>query len=143
KVTNNGVEWRHHTGHGIAELTPPRDLVQRLEVLPQSYLADRKVTQSLKLATTPAKGAERLRAALTDENESSWPDAHYLAPLHPVLEWASDRALASLGRNEVFAVRGDVEAATVLLLGTLTNRRGQVVAASWLTVQFPDLDSPD
>ena len=54
-----------------------------------------------------------------------------------MLDWAADRALASLGRNEVFAVRGDVDDPTVLLLGTLTNRRGQVVSAAWLTVQFP------
>ena len=139
-TTNNGVEWRHHEAFGTAELVPPRDLVQRLEVLPQSYLTDRKVTQKLQLATTAVRGKARLAAALADENDSSWPDAHYLAPLHPVLEWASDRALSKLGRNEVFAVRGDVEAPTVLLLGTLTNRRGQVVAASWLTAQFPAPD---
>ena len=50
-----------------------------------------------------------------------------------MLDWAADRALAILGRNEVFAVRGAVDAPTVLLLGTLTNRRGQVVSAPWLT----------
>jgi len=134
---NDGVEWRHHEAFGTAELVPPRDLVQRLEVLPQSYLTDRRVIEKLQLATTPERGKARLAAALADESDSSWPDAHYLAPLHPVLEWASDRALAKLGRNEVFAVRGDVDAPTVLLLGTLTNRRGQVVAASWLLVEFP------
>lgn len=140
-VSDHGVQWRHQSGYGTAELVPPSDLVQRLEVLPQSYLADRKVTQRLVLATTLAQGRARHAAALADENDSSWPDAHYLAPLHPVLEWASDRALASLGRNEVFAVRGDVASPTVLLLGTLTNRRGHVVAASWLTAEFPDPNS--
>ncbi len=90
-------------------------------MLPQSYLADRKVTDHLVLATTRARGQDRLAAALADDKPTSWPDAHYLGPLHPVLDWAADRALASLGRNEVFAVRGDVDAPTVLLLGTLTN----------------------
>ena len=136
-TTNDGVAWRHHEAFGTAELVPPRDLVQRLDVLPQGYLTDRRVVEKLQLATTPERGKARLAAALADKVGSSWPDAHYLAPLHPVLEWASDRALAQLGRNEVFAVRGAVEAPTVLLLGTLTNRRGQVVAASWLTAQFP------
>jgi superfamily II DNA or RNA helicase len=138
--SNNGVAWRPNNKFGTAELVPPRDLVQRLEVLPQSYLADRRVTEKLVLATTPTRGKDRLAAALRDDSDSTWPDAHYLSPLHPVLDWASDRALASLGRNEVFAVRGDVESPTVLLLGTLTNRRGQVVAAAWLTAEFP---SPD
>ncbi|MEV4344991.1 helicase-related protein [Actinoplanes sp. NPDC049596] len=136
-LSNNGVAWRRDAAFGTAELTPPPDLVQRLDVLPQSYLADRRVTEKLVLATTVARGMDRLTEALRDDNGSSWPDAHYLSPLHPVLDWASDRALAGLGRNEVFAVRGDVEDPTVLLLGTLTNRRGQVVSATWLTAAFP------
>ncbi|MEV7989042.1 helicase-related protein [Micromonospora sp. NPDC085948] len=135
--SNNGVAWRRNTAFGTAELTPPPDLVQRLDVLPQSYLADRRVTDRLVLATTLARGKDRLEQALRDDTGSSWPDAHYLSPLHPVLDWASDRALAGLGRNQVFAVRSDVDDPTVLLLGTLTNRRGQVVSAAWLTVEFP------
>jgi superfamily II DNA or RNA helicase len=137
-----GVGWRRDEAFGTAELTPPPDLVQRLEVLPQTYLADRKVTRRLMLATTLARGKERLAAALRDDSDSTWPDAHYLGPLHPVLDWAADRALASLGRNEVFAVRGTVDAPTVLLLGTLTNRRGQVVSAAWLTAEFPNPEAP-
>lgn len=133
----NGVAWRRDDAFGTAELVPPRDLVQRLDVLPQSYLADRRVTDKLVLATTSTRGKDRLTAALRDDSDSTWPDAHYLGPLHPVLDWASDRALASLGRNEVFAVRGEVDGPTVLLLGTLTNKRGQVVAAAWLTAEFP------
>jgi superfamily II DNA or RNA helicase len=142
KPTQAGVGWRWDDAFGTAELTPPPDLVQRLEVLPQSYLADRKVTQRLVLATNPARGKERLAEALRDDSDSTWPDAHYLSPLHPVLDWAADRALASLGRNEVFAVHGAVDAPTVLLLGTLTNRRGQVVSAAWLTAEFPTPDTP-
>lgn len=135
--SNSGVSWCHHVNDGIAELIPPKDLVQRLEVLPQTYLHDRKVTEKLTLATTAARGTDRLTAALRNKEGSNWPDAHFLGPLHPVLDWAADQALSTLGRNEVFAVRGYVDAPTVLLLGTLTNRRGQVVAASWLTVEFP------
>ena len=137
-----GVGWRRDKAFGTVELTPPPDLVQRLEVLPQAYLADRRVTERLVLATTLARGKDRLAEALRDDSDSSWPDAHYLGPLHPVLDWAADRALAALGRNEVFAVRGAVDAPTVLLLGTLTNRRGQVVSAAWLTAEFPAPDDP-
>ncbi len=139
---NAGVGWRRDETFGTATLIPPRDLVQRLEVLPQSYLADRRITERLVLATTQVRGLNRLDEALRDDSDSTWPDAHYLGPLHPVLDWASDQALASLDRNEVFAVRGDVETPTVLLLGTLTNRRGQVVAAAWLTAEFPDPVDP-
>ena len=132
-----GVGWAKDAAFGTARLVPPKDLCRRLEVLPQAYLSARAVTEQLVLATTPARGRERVREALTDASSSSWPDAHYLSPLHPVLEWAADRALARLGRNEVFAGRGPGDGPTVLLQGTLTNRRGQVVAASWLAVEFP------
>jgi superfamily II DNA or RNA helicase len=142
KAGNDGVHWRVDTNFGTAELVPPADLAQRLDVLPQSYLADRKVTEKFVLATTKARGQDRLAAALSDEKKTSWPDAHYLAPLHPVLDWAADRALASLSRNEVFTVRGGVEHPTVLLLGTLTNRRGHIVASTWLTVAFPNVENP-
>ncbi|MDO5498954.1 MAG: helicase-related protein [Propionibacteriaceae bacterium] len=132
----NGVNWREHAHHGTVEFTPPTDLRQRLEVLPQSYLRDRKVTETLKLATTTQRGKQLLADALTDETDSSWPEAHYLSPLHPVLEWAADRSLASLGRNEIFTVRGQVDYPTFAVLGTLTNLRGQVVAASWIAVEW-------
>lgn len=140
RPARGGVGWRRDAAFGTVELTPPSDLVQRLEVLPQTYLADRRITERLVLATTLARGKDRLEAALRDDSESTWPDAHYLGPLHPVLDWAADRALAALGRNEVFAVRGAVDAPTVLLLGTLTNRRGQLVSAAWLTAEFPAPD---
>lgn len=136
-----GVGWVRDADFGTAELTPPPDLVQRLEVLPQSYLKDRQVTNRLVLATTTQRGQARLKAALLDRSGSSWPDAHYLSPLHPVLDWAADRALAKLGRGEIFAVRSTVEDPTVLLLGTLTNKYGRVVAASWATVLFPNLNN--
>ena len=134
---DGGVGWRRDDRFGTAELVPPADLAQRLDVLPQSYLADRDVTRRLVLATTKTRGQDRLAAALADQSDSTWPDAHYLGPLHPVLDWAADRALASLNRNEIFAVRGDVSAPTMLLVGTLTDRRGHVVAATWLTVRIP------
>ena len=111
-------------------------------MLPQTYLADRKVAALFKLVTSKARGKALLDDALTDESKSSWPEAHYLGPLHPVIDWAADRAMASLGRNQVFAVRGDVEHPTIALLGTLTNRRGQVVASSYLTAEFPNPANP-
>lgn len=134
----NGVAWREFPQHSIVEFEPPADLRQRLEVLPQSYLSARKVNQKLKLATTAARGKLELEQARSEESTSLWPEAHFLAPLHPVVDWASDRALAKLGRNEVFAVRGDVEAVSVLLQGTLTNLRGQVVSSSFMVATYPN-----
>jgi superfamily II DNA or RNA helicase len=141
-VHAGGLEWREYGPQSIVEFVPPPDLRQRLEVLPQTYLADRRVMEIFKLVTSKARGKALLANALSDESGSSWPEAHYLGPLHPVIDWAADRAMASLGRNQVFAVRGAVDHPTVLLLGTLTNRRGHVVASSYLTAEFPNPNNP-
>jgi superfamily II DNA or RNA helicase len=143
-VADNGVNWHEYPNHGLVSLSPTRDLAQRLEVLPQSYLRDRNVIDELKLVVSPQRGKALLQDARDNTASTSlWPEAHYLGPLHPVLEWASDRALSNLGRNQVFAVRGDVDVATVLLFATLTNRRGQVVASSYITAQIPVPSNPD
>lgn len=138
----NGVSWLEHPDERLVEFVPPPDLRQRLEVLPQGYLADRRVLERLLLTPDKGTGKQLLERALTDDSDSSWPEAHYLGPLHPVLDWAADRALASLSRNQVYVVRGSVDAPTMLLIGTLTNRRGQTVAASWVQVRFPNPDEP-
>lgn len=143
QAAGGGVEWRDYPQQSIAEFVPPADLRQRLDVLPQTYLAERKVTTKIKLATSKARGKALLAEALADETGTSWPEAHYLGPLHPVIEWAADRAMASLGRNQVFAVRGTVDHPTLLLLGTLTNGRGHVVASAYLTAQFPSPGNPE
>lgn len=134
--------WTIHPGHGLAELNPPADLQHRLGYLPQDYLFERKVTERLKLATTVEAGTRELDRA-RESDDMSWPEAHYLGPLHPVLDWASDRALGSMSRSEVLAVRGDVEAPQVLLMGTLMNRRGQVVSKAFIAVEFPDPINPN
>ena len=135
-----GVSWREHGTQHIVEMVPPAGLRHRLSVLPQSYLRERRVQEHLKLATTQAKGARLLTEALSDSSDSSWPEAHYLGPLHPVLDWAGDRVLAKLGRSSVFAVRGDVDSPTVLLLGTLTNQAGRTVSMVCVSADFPYLD---
>ncbi|MFI8523099.1 SNF2-related protein [Promicromonospora sukumoe] len=138
----NGVSWTKFPDQQLASLIPTSDLRQRLEVLPQSYLADRRVTEKLMLATSSARGKIELANARLHESRSVWPEGHYLAPLHPVLEWAGDRALAALGRNQVFAVRGDLDDVTVLVQATLNNTRGQVVATAYLTVTHPNPANP-
>ena len=119
---------------GIVSLVPPADLQRRFDFLPQDYVSYRKVNEKLLLATTLERGASQLRAARESGSEKSWPAAHYLGPLHPVAEWASDRALASMERQEIPAFEGDVDKLTVLVLGTLTSRNGQVVTRSFMAV---------
>ncbi|MFE9579951.1 helicase-related protein [Nocardia sp. NPDC006044] len=140
---SGGIGWTMHTNHGIAELIPPKDLTQRLKQLPQAYV-EQGVDKRLKLATSKAVGDAQLRAARKGNgiNNTTWPEAHFLGPLHPVLDWASDRALSALGRNQIFVIRGEVDATMVLLMGTLMNHRGQLVSRVFSSAAFPNLDNP-
>lgn len=137
--SRGGVEWTEHTSYGLVELTAPADLRQRLEMLPQSYLRERKVTEHMQLATTKPAGTKSLADArsLEDTSGSNWPKSHYLSPLHPALEWAADRVLEkTLDRNEIFAIAGDDLG--LILQGTMTNARGQMIAATYVVVHFLD-----
>lgn len=133
-----GVSWHNFDAgkYGMVQLTPSDDLKQRLSVLPQSYLAERKITDAFKIATTPvvAQAALDLAKSDTSNTQGLWPEAHYLSPLHPVLEWASERVLANLGAREIFALPGAVTEPTVLVLGTLSNTRGQVISMYVLAI---------
>ncbi|UBI09282.1 DEAD/DEAH box helicase family protein [Corynebacterium coyleae] len=132
-LTAGGVSFQFHS-NGVAELEPPEDLRRRLDALPQDYLADRKVREKFQLATNTTVGNEVMRRARTGQDGSTWPKAHFLGPLHPVTDWATDRALAQLSAGEITAIEGDVPTPTVLLMGTLTNKRGQVVSRAFVTV---------
>ena len=129
----NGVAYELGN-NGVAELAPPEDLRRRLDILPQDYLVDRKVREKFLLATNTAVGNTILRNARTGQDGSTWPKAHFLGPLHPVTDWAADRALASLSAGQITAIAGEVDMPTVLLMATLTNKRGQVVSRAFVTV---------
>ncbi len=128
-----GVAYTDYRDHDIVELTPPQDLARRFDLLPQDYVDYRQVKERLSLATSKRRGNEQLRAAREGDSQKSWPKAHYLGPLHPVTDWAADRALASMQQAEIPAILGAVDEPTVLLLGTITNSRGQVLTRSFLT----------
>lgn len=127
-----GVAYEAHD-NDIVELTPPRDLRRRFDYLPQDYVSYRKVTERLMLATSQRRGNQHLQAAREGDSEKSWPRAHYLGPLHPVSEWAADRALINMSQSDIPAALGAVDKPTLLLMGTLTNSRGQVLSRTFLT----------
>lgn len=134
------VRWTEHRAEQLVELRPPPDLMSRLKVLPQGYLAQRQVREKLLLAVTPEAGNESLRRATQGQapgdQTTQWPLAHFLSPLHPVLDWAADRALGRLGRNQVPVATAQVDGPVALVLGTLTNGRGQVVLRALVGMEF-------
>ncbi|MCI2178718.1 MAG: DEAD/DEAH box helicase [Ancrocorticia sp.] len=133
----NGIAWDDEPTYQFLSFEPPRDLQDRLRVLPQTYLRDRHVLQKVQLVTTKRRGLEELEKAKDAGSTTLWPEAVYLSSQHPVMEWAGDRVLATLKRERIFAVRGEVQFPTVLVLGTLLNKRGQTVTAAYGHITFP------
>ena len=131
--------------NGLLALDPPVDLVRRLEALPQEYLAEQQVAKRLRVTSSQGYGESRLVRA-RESGTNSWPDVSYLAPLHPLLEWAADRALARFGRNEAPVVAGTVPAPVFLLQGLWSNHRGQPVIMHWgaaTRLGLPDDPEPE
>ncbi|WP_259365273.1 DEAD/DEAH box helicase [Flaviflexus equikiangi] len=126
-----GVSFERHA-NDIIELVPRPDLRRRLDFLPQDYVADRRVKEKLTLATSVGQARDLLDAARKGIGGSTWPTAHYLGPLHVVTQWAADHALAHMSRGSIPAVSANVAAPTVLLMATLTNKRGQVVSRAFV-----------
>ncbi|MFR9480713.1 DEAD/DEAH box helicase [Corynebacterium amycolatum] len=142
--TAGGVELTISPGD-ILELTPPRDLQRRFDYLPQDYVDYRHVKNRLMLATSLHRGEAQLRAAREGKSEKSWPKAHFLGPLHPVSDWAADRALSSMERSQIPAFAGKVDKLSAVFMATLTNSRGQVITRSFVvTTSGPfGLDAPE
>lgn len=143
-VEHGGFEWEEFPSASQLEMVPPADLRKRLRVLPQTYLQASQVMEKLVLATTAERGQQSLVAAREGEKPQSkfsgvagtWPEAHYLSPLHPVLDWASDRVLSNVARQQILAVQADVDVPTIVLLGTYMNKNGQIMQRSFYEATF-------
>ncbi|MBB5832518.1 DEAD/DEAH box helicase [Brachybacterium aquaticum] len=133
-IASGGVDLVLDRSTGLIQFTPGENLGRRLDHLPQSYLKDRRVKETLHLTSRADVAAKRLRAALDDDTGTNWPDVHYLGPLHPVLDWMSDRVLGGVPSGEVFAIHGKVDQPWVIFQGTLTTARGQIVSSTVLGI---------
>lgn len=119
----------------------PKDLAERLRDLPHNYLSEQGVTERIRLTGQARFGEQRLAKAQADEN-TLWPDVSYLAPIHPVLEWATSRALARFGREQAPVMAADVSEPVFLTQASWANRLGQAVLSQWGAVTgLPD--NPD
>jgi len=94
-----GVGWYRYPDQGLVELAPPPDLRTRLDALPQSYIVERKVKERMLLATSPDVADDPLRAARNSVAGSTWPEAHFLSPLHPCLTGPRTRSSPALAET--------------------------------------------
>jgi len=108
----------------LVAFTPPDDLIARFRDLPPEYLAEHRIKERLRVSGSATFAEQRLAKARR-ETDSTWPDVGFLAPVHPVLDWASDRAVTRFGRNEVPVLVGAVAEPTFLTQAVWSNRQGQ------------------
>ena len=114
-------------------LVPPKDLANRFRALPQSYLAEQRITERLRLTGT-RHAAEGALAAARASTNSQWPTVGHLSPLHPMLDWLVDKVFANVGRNEAPVLVADVDRPTFAILGSYSNGRGQPQLVEWMSV---------
>jgi ERCC4-related helicase len=117
-------------------LTAPVDLKQRLAYLPREVRPPHD-----RFALTPDR--DRIKQELDrvrQEEDTPWSTLHYLWPLHPVMEWLSDRALNAFGRHTAPLLRLPGKLADdehiVLIHGGFPNRRGHVLVQAWVGVRL-------
>ncbi|MDN5871187.1 MAG: SWF/SNF helicase family protein [Nitrococcus sp.] len=117
-------------------LTAPVDLQQRLSYLPKEA---RPEHDHFTLTPDKARISAEIRRARQEE-DTAWPTLHYLWPLHPVMEWLSDRALNAFGRHTAPVIQlpdklaGDEH--IILIHGGFPNRRGHVLIQDWVGVRL-------
>jgi len=119
---------------GTLALTAPPDLKQRLNYLPREVRPEHD-----RFVLTPdiARVNDEIQRSRQEE-DTAWPTVHYLWPLHPVMEWLSDRALNAFGRHTAPVLRlpgrlADDEC-IVLIHGGFPNRRGHLLVQDWVAV---------
>ncbi|MEP9394534.1 DEAD/DEAH box helicase [Gordonia sp. VNK1] len=127
----------------LIAFTPPDDLITRFRDLPPDYRAEQGIEERLRLTGSPDVAKERLARAQKAQ-DTSWPDVHFLTPIHPVLDWAGDRAVGRFGRNEIPVVTGSVDRVYFLTQAVWSNDDGRPAIAHWGAVtglpRSPEVD---
>ena len=110
--------------HGSSSSSRPRDLRQRLEVLPQSYLNERKVTERLRLAR-PRRAASRqlLEARVERPSRRRCGPRRTTSARCTRASTGPPTARSRPGRNQVFAVAGRGRRTRAVLLARHADQR--------------------
>lgn len=125
-----GLDVHRDEEKDLIAFDTPADLAERFRDLPDGYLREREVTTRIRLSAQ-ARYAEHRLAQARAEGDTLWPDVGFLAPVHPVLDWATSRALARFGRAEAPVMAAPFHEPVFLTQASWPNALGQPVLSHW------------
>ncbi|MBY8844601.1 DEAD/DEAH box helicase [Streptomyces sp. SP2-10] len=150
----NELKLRHENDGTIA-FEPPADLQYRFRALPKSYLTEQNILPTskapgrLRITFDKRLGEQRLKAA-RESSKTQWPNVGYVSDVHPVLDWMTDKALASLRHDEAFVLAHRPDPASAakldprlpaeladpvyLVQGIHSNALGRPTVVEWMAV---------
>lgn len=140
------VDWFAESGQrvdakvrkDVFSITAPSDLRTRLNYLPKEI---RPENDHFTLTNNIEKISDEIKRC-RQEDDAQWPTLHYLWPVHPVMEWLSDRALNAFGRHTAPVLRLpnhlNPKQRIVLMHGGFPNRRGHTLIQDWVGVCIED-----
>jgi ERCC4-related helicase len=111
---------------------PPDDLIQRLSVLPASYLRMHKVDERMKVTFDQRLAQRKLDEAR--QTKTLWPEIGYLSDLHPMVEWLTDKVLLRVPRQQAPVLLAKVTGPAFLIEGVYSNALGQPTVVEWMAV---------
>ena len=111
---------------------PPDDLVQRLSVLPPSYLKMHDITERMRVTFSRTLAQKNLDEA--QRTKTLWPEIAYLSDLHPMIEWLTDKVLLRVPRQQAPVLIAAVDEPAFLVQGVYSNALGQPTVVEWMAV---------
>ena len=124
------------------------DEEQRIQITAPEYMKD--VTLSLPIEARPQNGVydlttdpKRMMKAIKDSiaEDGAWPERQFLWPLHPIMDWATDKVRTTFKRLEAPVIMmNELETGMVsyILSVSYPNRRGITVFQMWQAVRVKD-----
>ena len=128
------------TAQGL-EIALTEDMKRRWKnVLPEEALPE---DDFLRLSPDKDFCAEENRRSLQNAlAEKAWPAVHYLWKLHPVMQWANDKAGQFFARQEApfLGLSSGLEGNEILfcMAGTIPNRRSTPLVDEWFALRYVD-----
>jgi hypothetical protein len=117
---------------------PPDDLIQRLDVLPASYLREHRVAERMRVTFNRDLAQRKLDEA-RQSKKTLWPEIAYLSDLHPMIEWLTDKVLIRVVRQQAPVIITSVTEPTFLVQGVYSNALGQPTVVQWMAISgLPD-----